>query len=406
MTWREQLSKVTHPDGRKLVGASFRGVAFYVDSNSLDAGRRTATHEFLDSNDAATDDLGGAARVFRVEGYVLGDEYMSARDLLIDATSNVAGPGELVHPYYGRKRVQCGRVNIRESKSSGGIATFSLEFTLAQVATGPRTITDPKAEVRDASSKAFSANGDDLAAGFDVSGRPSFSLESLSADFASLVVSIESAVSPIVGFTQELARLSVDLDIMVLQASALVRTPAELIDGLKFAIQRLAKSIAAAPLDFAKALIESYGTPTQLPAIGDTSARVQERINQAALAGAMRTVLVTQAARILPDVAFASIEEAREMRGIVVAAIDVLAGTAGDALYPALLNLRSALIRAVPGDAELASLQTVTRKTTIPSLLLSYQLYGSVEKEADIIARNKIRNPGFIAGELQVLSDV
>jgi prophage DNA circulation protein len=61
--------------------------------------------------------------------------------------------------------------------------------------------------------------------------------------------------------------------------------------------------------------------------------------------------------------------------------------------------------RAVPGDAVLARLVTVERPVAVPSLLLSYQLYGSVEREAELVDRNRTSHPGFMSGTLQALSD-
>jgi prophage DNA circulation protein len=63
------------------------------------------------------------------------------------------------------------------------------------------------------------------------------------------------------------------------------------------------------------------------------------------------------------------------------------------------------VLRAVPGAQAFAEILTVTRNVAIPSLLLAYQLYGSVDLESDIIARNGTRHPGFVAGDLKVLSD-
>ena len=63
------------------------------------------------------------------------------------------------------------------------------------------------------------------------------------------------------------------------------------------------------------------------------------------------------------------------------------------------------VLRSVPGNNAFASVITVTRRVAIPSLLLTYQLYGDVDQEADVIARNNVRHPGFIAGDLKVLSN-
>jgi prophage DNA circulation protein len=47
-----------------------------------------------------------------------------------------------------------------------------------------------------------------------------------------------------------------------------------------------------------------------------------------------------------------------------------------------------------------------TPAATTNSLVLAYRLYGTVSREPDIVTRNAIRNPAFVAAgtELEVLS--
>jgi len=104
-------------------------------------------------------------------------------------------------------------------------------------------------------------------------------------------------------------------------------------------------------------------------------------------------------------VPYDSIEEATAARDQVAGLLDEQAQGAGDTAYPALVNLRSEVLRAVPGGAAFARVVTITRRVPVPSLLLAYQLYGSVDQEADVIARNNISHPGFVAGDLKVLSN-
>ena len=44
---------------------------------------------------------------------------------------------------------------------------------------------------------------------------------------------------------------------------------------------------------------------------------------------------------------------------------------------------------------------------TLPALVITHTLYGNVDKEQDVIARNRIQHPGFTPGGevLEVLVD-
>ncbi|KKK49066.1 hypothetical protein LCGC14_3138830, partial [marine sediment metagenome] len=98
--------------------------------------------------------------------------------------------------------------------------------------------------------------------------------------------------------------------------------------------------------------------------------------------------------------------EGRSKADEIADALDAQAATAGDTVYPLLIHLRARVLRAVPGSAVLARLLTIERPTTVPSLLLSYGLYGDVDREGDVVTRNGVQHPAFVGGTLQVLSDV
>src|SRR5262245_27796266 len=119
MTWREDLRRIAI-DGRELVGASFRGAPFLVESSERSGGRRVVVHEFPLRDEPFVEDLGKRGSVFRVDGYVIGDDYLTQRDALLAALEDESGPGELVHPYHGVRRAVCVNLGVRETRSDGG----------------------------------------------------------------------------------------------------------------------------------------------------------------------------------------------------------------------------------------------------------------------------------------------
>ena len=129
--------------------------------------------------------------------------------------------------------------------------------------------------------------------------------------------------------------------------------------------------------------------------------------NQRAISGAIRRILCIEAARILPSVSFAIVQDATIARDVSSSALQQQASLSSDTSYPFLVALRSEVLRSVPRSDLRSRLTTVVRINPIPSLLLSYQLYGSVDLESDIIGRNKgvIRHPGVVSGTILVLSN-
>lgn len=107
--------------------ASFRGVPFLVDSDSVPVGRRTQLHEFPQRDQPFVEDLGRRTRQYKFTGFVAGDDFLAQRDRLLTAL-DTAGPGELVHPWFGRLTVTAGECELSHARNELGMARFNLLF--------------------------------------------------------------------------------------------------------------------------------------------------------------------------------------------------------------------------------------------------------------------------------------
>ncbi len=406
MTWREDLRRVNFA-GRQLIGASFRGVAFFVEGSDRSGGRRGVVHEFPLRNDPFVEDLSRRARTFRVDGYVVGDDYMAQRDALLAALEDEDGPGELVHPYHGVRVALCMNVSVRETRVDGGMATFSIEFAETPTqAPAPTEVVDAAEQVALSADAAVVSLEAEFAEQYDPDGLPAFAHESTEDAFTRAVDGLGSALAAVVTATQELAELTGRVALLTAQASSLVREPASVLAEFRAAITALVDTAEESPGGVMNALIAAYGVDLGTLVVAITSTRARELVNQTALIGGLRSILAIEAARLAPLASYASIDEAIAARDEVAAMLEEQAAAAGDTAYPAIVNLRSEVLRGVPGGTAFARVVTVTRKVPIPSLLLAYQLYGSVDLELDIVARNSIPHPGFVAGDMKALSDV
>lgn len=402
MTWREDLRRVKLSNGRKLVGASFRGVTFLVEASERTGGRRVVTHQFPLRDDPFREDLGRDARTFHVDGYVLGDDYLTQRDALLAALEDVAGPGELVHPYYGVKRAICEKLSVHEAKDEGGIAKFSLEFGETPLQ-APVPTSAPTTDIDATAARA--ANSTEFLKKYNASGLPSHALASAETAIKNAAAAMKDKLGPIIDAQQEAAELTGQVALLTAEASSLVRTPALILDGFVGAFSFLEETIQNAPGAVLDALVDAYSVDLGPVVVATTSTRERELANQTALTSALRRFFAIEAASVAPTVPYESIDAALAARDQLTAMLDEQAGLADDDAYPALVDLRAQVLATVPGSNAFASILTVTRPTAIPSLLLTYQLYGAVDLEADVIARNDIRHPGFVAGELKVISN-
>lgn len=406
MSWREDLRRVKHPDGRVLIGASFRGVAFFVDEAERSGGRRTVKHEFPFADDPFYEDLGRKARDFHITGYVLGDDYLTQRDTLMAALEDEEGSGELVHPYDGVRNAICDSVSVHTSKADGGIATFTIAFCETPTqAPQPTVVVDGAGQVSTSADAADAATDAEFLEQYDSTGLPAHALASAEAAIAKASAALKDKLASVISATQEAAQLTGQLALITAEASSLVRAPASILSSFRDAITALSSTILNAPVAVYEAMVDTYSVDLGDGVFPTTATRVRELANQTALTSALRRVFAVYAARLAPVVPYVTVEDAIAARDQVTVMLDEQAALASNTAYPAIVDLRSQVLSAVPGGATFASIVTVTRNVPIPSLLLTYQIYGSVDLELDVVARNDIAHPGFIAGDLKVLSN-
>ena len=183
----------------RYLQASFRGVEFEVDAHEAQlAGRRGQTHEYPGQEEPYDEDLGRAAKEFEVDGYIVGDDYMERLDRLEEACDR-SGPGLLVHPYRGRRRVRCRRLTVMERTSQGRMCTLRFDFVEA----GRNRFPADRADTGAVLFGAADAAGDAMADQFD----SAFAFPSSPASF--VAEQLQEAVDDVVGDLPDLANGSI-----------------------------------------------------------------------------------------------------------------------------------------------------------------------------------------------------
>ena len=361
MAWRDNL-----------LPASFRGVQFRVSAHEADAaGRRIQTHEYPGRDEPYTEDLGRRARAFEIEAYIVGDDYMARRDALLEACDR-AGPGELVHPYLGRRQVACERCRISERLSEGRMCRATLRFVEAGRNRFPASAAAPGAALSSAADAARAAAATQFEDAVKTDDVPSF-VAAAQAD------AVRAAADEI---DTPAARTLSGL------AASLARDPAALAARLQSAIaevedDRLA-TLAASSLG--------------LPAVPETTAsrRIQAG-NQAALIGLVRDLSAVRLAERAGGRTFLDRAAALSVRDSVGAALDDRSEAADTGMFRALRTLRAAVTdRAAEAVAGLPVVIEATPGAVGPSLALAYDLYDDIDRAAEIAARNNLPRPGFV----------
>lgn len=395
MTWREQLRP-----------ASFRSVSFFVASHEATSGRKTVPHEYPFRDDVYVEDLGRRGRRYSVSGYVIGLDYFTARDDLIEALEG-SGPGTLVHPYIGNKQVSCDEFSYSEDVTEGGLVRFSMVFReTGEKPLEPRSRIDAPSAVLSSVESATSRVRTAFQTAYNITSQPQFALDSLAGLLGEQGNMLRDTISPVLTTASDLAALSRSVDSFIASAADLVRNPlslvasvADLFDSVRgLGGNRIATDAFVSAARF---------VPATDPPAATTPIRVQEASNQVAINSLFRQSAVLEAARRAPVALYDSYEDAVTTRQSIVTILDAEAQTAPDDVFQALYDTRAQVIKALPPtDHELSRLITVTPPVTVPSIVLAYDFYEDSDRETDIVRRNNIRHPGFVPGgkKLQVLS--
>ena len=174
------------------------------------------------------------------------------------------------------------------------------------------------------------------------------------------------------------------------------------------------------PLDLAKTIINavrqirdvfdlrsvaSFGN--NLPAVtANTATRKKQAANQAAAVSLFNRSATVEMARRMVDgrITLDNKQTAISYRDELADRLDELSATASDPVFDAMQGLRAAVVRdANQRLAQLPAVVTYQTPETMPALALAYRLYGGIDKESEIINRNRIRHGGFVAGDIEYL---
>lgn len=395
----------------ELVPASFKGVAFKVEEGGRSAGRRIAEFQFPKGDTPYAEDMGRAARRWQITGYVIGDDYISQRDALLDACDS-DGAGILIHPSLGSMNVMCGPVSTHESRLRGGICTFEMVFIEAGEA--------PSASVTDDTQGLISSQADDTgstaADALDFALSAAFAAGATVANIAEgvrLLGIILNALSGTVSGQTGVAgsklffaindllssgesdlrssQLGAPLLAVFEQATVAGATLA----GMNTVIAAIEAAIPGNPyqITFATspnwtAQVTPLAPPTPLSAIG--IAIVNAGINMA----------LVEEARILSNTTFTSsndVSAAIASNNANFSSAEETIADSGDVVtYQALIALHGAVTRdLINRGLMLPSLVTYSFPRSLPSLTMAWRLYADSTRADELVAENKVIHPAF-----------
>ena len=119
--------------------ASYNGISFLYESDTMQSGKQTVTHHYPHKTYAYTEELGQRLRSFTVRAIVTGDDYEFRRDALI-AALRLKGTGILIHHFYGMLTVTCTGFNVSHETREIGLSRFEINFEESLLGIFPASI--------------------------------------------------------------------------------------------------------------------------------------------------------------------------------------------------------------------------------------------------------------------------
>lgn len=378
MGWRDRLQ-----------AASFRGVPFEYRSDDLSGvGRRNQVNEYPKRDQGYVEDLGRGTERIDIEAILIGSDYLTQLEDLLKAL-RAPGPGELVHPFYGRlQMVADASARVRHSFEDGGMCTVSMSFVEAGENKYPRGQEIPSIKVLGIADNLETVATARFADAFKVDGLPEWVSTSALGDIERMTGSLQTIYRR--GEAVQWADLLGDSGGLASRLLGLYGTASSNLAGLQ-----AAKLFSSQPR-------------TISGAVPSSAAQGQVQANTAALQDLLTHGAIAQAARDIVAVDEPVYDDLQQQRSELTTVVDreVERADLPQASFDALADMRSGVSRYVLAESATASrLTTYTPATTLPAVVLAYDLYEDSSRSDELVRRNGLHHPGFVPPEpLKVLS--
>lgn len=412
MGWREDLLE-----------ASIGGLPFYVARHQADFGRQIVIHKRPGADKAYIEDQGGRdPDEYSLDAFVIGDDYMVARDDIIDLLANFPGPHQLIHPYLGEKQVVLnGKLRLNESaQEDGGMASFQMpliewappEFPLIRDTSDAvaAAVVEVQLMTIENMGNKFKANeflGGLINGLLNVAGK----LRSIKGKIDAKLAVIEN--------------LSAAIDQIADQVQAFIDLPAQIAADFKDlfnSVVNLVKKFVppdprTSPRDIGLtpainatlAILDEFtGFDHEQPSYPDTPEGQEEAQSLQAINDMVYCFGISSSVNVLADLEPVSSQQAIAIQQKVALAIDEVLeqDTVIEDLYVAMSNLKSSFTKQMlQTAAQLPVTTTFTPKQAQPALVIAQRLYQDGARASELVSRNGPKHPLLIEDAIEVLHE-
>lgn len=387
----------------ELQPASFKNVPFLVTGTSTSGGRKTVTHEFVNSDKRNVEDLGLLQKTFNITAVIASPNYIAKRDNLVRALEE-GGRGELIHPFFGKVNVVAKPYTVTENLDALGEATFSLVFERSELNANPQPSGASQATIDKLADTAQESIASSIGDNFSVSSQFVRNFVAAENKLGAVADDITNASKFLTQNAQRINSFSATVDSFRNSIRTLINSPVELGNSVVGLYDSL-RSLSEIPEDINKALNTLFDFGDDEPDIAPLNAeRIERKSNNDLIDSSIKTLALVNSYREVVNIDFSTVDdidnEQDRLDSLFYVVVDTLDIDSKNDLQEIRTEIRDFL-----DEQRISAKRIIAEETkSIPAQVLAFNFYGDVELTQDIIDLNNISDVSFVEGSIKVLS--
>lgn len=391
---------------------SYKGAAFWVETDSERGSRRLVVHEFPNRDFPFVEDIGEGFREFTVTAYIANDRADTEGNALMNVCAT-RGAGILVLPTRGPVMVLCGDFTRNHDKDKLGYVAFSLKFIREGFSSALATVASLVNMIFINAETAAATAAASYAATASIKNVPDYVQQSLQTNTEGALASLEAVrtsniVEPTANAKQRDAIAAAYKDLPEVLANEDVE-----------ALEVIGKTITDVSLALVENMSANSGlsamagiidaTPYQtLPRASSTSKwRDLEASNSQAPNTLLRIAAIIAYCEAIAAVKLSDRKSAITLRANVSNYFEeqlLELPSSEYALYGAMIKLRDATVDYLSRSIiDLAPVVRVIANAEMPSLFWAWRLYKDPNRSTELVERNRISHPSFMPTVFEAL---
>lgn len=392
----------------QLQEASYKGAKFLIGATRTDGGRKTAVHEFPNSDNREIEDLGLNRKSFSITGFIGNKNYFEDINRLLSKLDS-EGPGILVHPWRGQIQVQLLNYTLNENPTELGKATFLMEFKALTEAVEPARSGDNLQLSQDSSEIILEQITSNISERFNVGRFFALNFTAAEGNILQSLAAFEENISVNIADLTKINDFTTFINLFREDVRQLILNPVAL--GLRyFDLFTLNSTFAATPerqLQVSDKLFQFGDGANQIPIT--TVQRRERALNQDLIIVAMKTNALRDAyiqSQIVEYVSDVQLDQREDDLEEKFQELSTLAeenpGLLPDETFSELQELRN-LTREFFDDQRVQVFRIVDFNTVPTSATItSYRLYGTTDNAEGLVELNDTNDPTFLGGDIKV----